>query len=429
MFSLKDKLNPGQGDDDGWSFILILPSLAAKDAVAALVVDAFHVTDEFASQLLTNTPVILLDGLSQEDALRVKEYFQQRGAEACITQNREVKKICYRIKWRSAPSLDFLSSFQASVSPVSEDKSALERALLEKDSRLRQVEADRQLEKRIADEKVTQIMRDLEDWKSKGMALRRDVQVLTEARDHLQKALLEAQQLRGDSAKSPAASVFAATPAPAPRPQEGGADTQKLREEVQELIRTKERLESQLLSARAELEASEKKNRLFAVEREKLEHAAMAAHDGRRNALEASEELKTQIQSMMDEVQSLQEARDSFEKALAQSQGQWEWTRKMALVIETDRGGLERSLLEARNLYGALLKDAQDWQQRAGSLAGETSVEKFSASFGGVSSPELLKALDEARDQYRRLENECRLVRDFFEKKFEEIKKASGPSH
>ncbi len=431
MFSLKDKLNPGQGDDDSWSFILILPSLAAKDAVAALVVDAFHVTDEFAAQLLTNTPVILLDGLSQEDALRVKEYFQQRGAEACVTQNREVKKICYRIKWRSAPSLDFLSNFQASsVSPASEDKSALERALLEKDSKLRQVEADRQLEKRIADEKVIQIMRDLEDWKSKGMALRRDVQVLTEARDHLQKALLEAQQLRGEASRSPSQPVFpAAAAAPVSRPLDGGSDTQKLREEVQELIRAKERLESQLLSARAELEASEKKNRLFAVEREKLEHAAMAAHDGRRNALEASEELKIQIQSMMDEVQSLQEARDSFEKALAQSQGQWEWTRKMALVIETDRGGLERSLLEARSLYGALLKDAQDWQQRAGSLAGETSVEKFGASLGSGSSPELLKALDEARDQYRRLENECRLVRDFFEKKFEEIRKASGSSH
>lgn len=430
MFSLKDKLNPGQGDDDSWSFILILPSLAAKDAVAALVVDAFHVTDEFAAQLLTNTPVILLDGLSQEDALRVKEYFQQRGAEACITQNKEVKKICYRIKWRSAPSLDFLSSFQASINPVSEDKSSLERALLEKDSKLRQVEADRQLEKRIADEKVTQIMRDLEDWKSKGMALRRDVQVLTEARDHLQKALLEAQQLRGDAAKSPAPSVFAAPAAvPASRPAESGSDTQKLREEVQELIRTKERLEGQLLAARAELEASDKKSRLFAVEREKLEHAAMAAHDGRRNALEASEELKTQIQLMADEVQSLQEARDSFEKALAQSQGQWEWTRKMALVIETDRGGLERSLLEARNLYGALVKDAQVWQQRAGSLTDESSVEKFGASLDGGSSPELLKALDEARDQYRRLENECRLVRDFFEKKFEEIRKASGPAH
>lgn len=429
MFSLKDKFNPSQGDEDSWSFILILPSLAAKDSVAALVVDAFHVTDEFAAQLLTNTPVILLDGLSQEEAVRVRDYFQQKGAEACITQNREVKKICYRIKWRTPPALDFLSSFQSLPNPSSADTASLERALLDKDSKLRQLEADRQLEKRIADEKVTQMMRDLEDWKSKGLALRRDVQVLTEARDQLQKSLLEAQQTRGDSVKSSTPAFSAALAASSGvRPAEGGSETQKLREEVQELIRAKERLETQLLAARGELEAAEKKSRLFAVEREKLEHAAMSAHDGRRHALEASEELKAQIQTMTEEVQSLQEARDSFEKALAQSQSHWEWTRKMALIIETDRGGLERSLLEARNLYGALLKDAQAWQQKAGSLTQETSLETLGASLGG-SSPELLKALDEARDQYRRLENECRLVRDFFEKKFDEIRKSSGFSH
>lgn len=419
MFSLKEKFSPSQGDDDSWSLILILPSLEAKDSVAAVLVEAFHVTDEFAGQLLMNTPVILLDGLTQDDAGRVKKYFLQNGAEACITQNKEVKKICYRIKWRSAPSLDFLSNFQAAVSSGGGDKTSLERALLEKDSQLRQLEADRQLEKRIADEKTTQIMRDLEDWKSKGMALRRDVQVLTEARDHLQKTLFEAQQSQGTAKSS--APAFPSTGTP-----ESGPEVQKLREEIQKLLRDRERLESQLLEVKANLESSEKKNQLFSVEREKLEHAAMSAHDGRRNALETSEELKAQIQAMTSELEALQEARDSFEKALAQSQSHWEWTRKMALVLETDRGGLERSLLEVRSLYAALLKDAQDWQQKAGSLAQETSLEALEASLGGA-SPELLKALDEARDQYRRLENECRLVRDFFEKKFEAIRKASGP--
>ncbi len=433
MFSLKDKINPGHGDDESsWSVILILPSLDAKEAIAGLLTEAFRVTDEFAAQLLMSTPVILLDGLSQEEASRVRSYFQQGGAEACISQNREVKKICYRVKWRSQPDLSFLGGFNPAQKSEGAEKSSADRALLEKDAKLRQLETDRQLEKRIADEKVNQIMREMEEWKSKGTALRRDVQVLTEARDQMQKALTEAHQALEALQKGGAAkplSTFSSLPEASLQAKTGdaGGETQKLRQEIVDLTRSKERLESSLLTTRAELEASEKRNRAFAMEREKLEHAAMSAHDGKRNAVEAAEELKLQIKAMTAEVEALEEARDSFEKALAQSQSGLEWTRKMAIVLEIDRGGLERSLIEIRALYSALLKDTQSWRERAGSLSQESSLAALeTAVAGGGASPELLKALDEAREQYRRLENECRLVRDFFEKKFEAIRNTSG---
>jgi len=366
-----------------------------------------------------NTPVILLDGLSAEDALRVKEYFSRQGVEACCTQNRGVKKICYRVKWRNTPPLDFLSDFSPSSRPdsaASFDRSVLESALLDKDTKLRPLEADRQLEKRIADEKITQVTRELEDWKNRGEALRRDVQVLTEARDQLQRSLSEAQQ--GRAAKLPPAA-----PSTLPLQPAGGGEAEvlKLREEVHDLIRAKERLESALLGAKSELDAAEKQNRLFAIEREKLEHAAMSAHDGKRHAMQASEELKVQLAGMADEIKALEDARDSFEKALAQTQTQWELSRKMAAILETDRGGLERSLLQARSLYAALLKDAQSWQKKAGSLTEASGAAQQSAPEGNAA--DFLKAMDEARDQYRRIETECRLVRDYFERKFEEIRK------
>ncbi len=436
MFSLKDKLNPGHGDDESsWSVILILPSLAAKDAIAKILTDAFRVTEDFAGQLLMSTPVILLDGLSQEEAARVRDYFQEAGAEACTSQNREVKKICYRVKWRSQPDLSFLGGFTASPKGSGDAKGISDRTAAEKDAKLRQLESERQLEKRIADEKVNQIMREMEDWKSKGTALRRDVQVLTEARDQLQRSLLDAQKAletlqRGGTVKPAATLSSLPESVLQAKPGEGGTEVLKLRQEMQDLVRTKDHLESSLAAAKAELEALEKKNRTFAVEREKLEHAAMTAHDGKRNAVEAAEELKQQIKAMSAEVEALEEARDSFEKALAQSQSGLEWTRKMTLVLETDRGGLERSLIEVRSLYAALLKDAESWKERAGTLSHETSLAALESTLAGGSgaAPELLKALKEAREQYQRLENECRLVRDFFEKKFEAIRNASGSS-
>lgn len=81
---------------------------------------AFSMSFDEAENIIANTPIILLDNLSQSAAVQVKNYFQRFGAEIFLTKDAVMKSKCYRTVWPEAPDLSFLETKEEPAPAVSE---------------------------------------------------------------------------------------------------------------------------------------------------------------------------------------------------------------------------------------------------------------------------------------------------------------------
>ncbi|MBI3307163.1 MAG: hypothetical protein HYZ84_05090 [Candidatus Omnitrophica bacterium] len=102
-----------QGDEKNWSIILNpLRNELDKKRVSQKISEAFSLSQDEASDLVANTPIILLDNLTKDDAVRVKKYFQPTGAEIMLTNDLFLKRKCYRTVWPDTPTLSFLEEWK-----------------------------------------------------------------------------------------------------------------------------------------------------------------------------------------------------------------------------------------------------------------------------------------------------------------------------
>src|SRR3989338_563068 len=102
-----------QGEEKNWSIILNpLHNEIDKRRVIKKISEAFTLSVEEAADLVANTPIILLDNLSREQAVQVKRYFQAAGAEIMLTNDTFLKRKCYRTVWPEPPSLSFLHGIE-----------------------------------------------------------------------------------------------------------------------------------------------------------------------------------------------------------------------------------------------------------------------------------------------------------------------------
>ena len=86
-----------QGEEQNWCAVLSpLRSEIDKKRVSQKISEVFTLSAEEASDLVANTPIILLDNLSRTVAAKVKEYFRASGAEILLTNDVFLKRKCYR---------------------------------------------------------------------------------------------------------------------------------------------------------------------------------------------------------------------------------------------------------------------------------------------------------------------------------------------
>ena len=112
-----------QGEEQNWCIVLNpLRNEIDKKRVARAISDVFSLSTEEAVDLVSNTPIILLDNLTRNVAAKVKEYFRSAGAEIVLTNDIFYKRKCYRTVWPEPPNLSFLHNWDPMKAPVQKEE-------------------------------------------------------------------------------------------------------------------------------------------------------------------------------------------------------------------------------------------------------------------------------------------------------------------
>ncbi len=171
-----------QSNEQNWCIILNpLRSELDKKKVAQKIADAFTLSTSEATDLVANTPIILLDNLTRQIAGQIKDYFSASGAEVALTNDVVMKRKCYRTVWPEPPSLSFLNSWGASEEAVSDER--LELAAQEALEELRTIGHEDAKKPFAADfppsglfaKEKEKMMEELELWRQECLKLREEV--------------------------------------------------------------------------------------------------------------------------------------------------------------------------------------------------------------------------------------------------------------
>lgn len=80
----------------------------SKTRMIERMTQVFPLAVDEASDLVDNTPIILLEGLDRELGEQVRTYFSETGANLILTDDHGYMKRCFRAVWPSPPKFDFL---------------------------------------------------------------------------------------------------------------------------------------------------------------------------------------------------------------------------------------------------------------------------------------------------------------------------------
>lgn len=113
------------GEEQNWCVILTpIKNDFDKKKVAQKISEIFSLSSDESADLVSNTPIILLDNLSRTIAVQVQDYFRGLGAEMKLTNDVLQKRKCYRTVWPDPPNLSFLHDWQpAETLPMQGDES------------------------------------------------------------------------------------------------------------------------------------------------------------------------------------------------------------------------------------------------------------------------------------------------------------------
>ncbi|MBN1492591.1 MAG: hypothetical protein JW938_00440 [Candidatus Omnitrophica bacterium] len=110
-----------------WAMVLNpLKSEVEKAELVEKLIEIFPFSLDEASQLVERTPLVLFDDLPLSTASELKLYFKQLNVDVLITNDKNIKRKCFKAVWPSLPSFDFLKSLHEqelpSEAPVEERK-------------------------------------------------------------------------------------------------------------------------------------------------------------------------------------------------------------------------------------------------------------------------------------------------------------------
>lgn len=112
-----------QKNEQNWCLVLNpISSEIDKRKSARKISETFSLSFDEATDLVNNTPIILLDNLTHSVALQIKDFFQSSGAEMLLTNDVLVKRKCYRTVWPETPNLSFLNQTRIEDSKIPQDE-------------------------------------------------------------------------------------------------------------------------------------------------------------------------------------------------------------------------------------------------------------------------------------------------------------------
>jgi len=110
-----DEMKSMSGNENWCVIIQSYPSKLKKDLVQR-VSEIFSLEKKDAKQAISNTPLILIDGLSFAMAARIKNFFSRLGATVETTNHDMIKKNCFQVMWPEVPDLSFFLKDEISPS-------------------------------------------------------------------------------------------------------------------------------------------------------------------------------------------------------------------------------------------------------------------------------------------------------------------------
>lgn len=120
-----------QTHEQNWCVVLnTIDSEITKKKVARKMSEVFTLSGEEATDLVNNTPIILLDNLSRSIANKVKQYFSAVTRDMLLTNDVLRKRKYYRTVWPEQPNLSFLHNWEPEAAvKTSDEKLNAEEAL------------------------------------------------------------------------------------------------------------------------------------------------------------------------------------------------------------------------------------------------------------------------------------------------------------
>ena len=182
-----------QEEEQNWCIVLTtLRNEIDKKRVARKISEVFSLSLEESQDLVSNTPIILLDNLSRGIAGKVKDYFRSEGADLVLTNDIFYKRKCYRTVWPEAPNLSFLNQWDEdkknSPSPSSDGQALRADEALEELRTMSQVPPPAPSREREMDSKGfssaserKQLFEELETWRRECLTRRVEVEKLQAA--------------------------------------------------------------------------------------------------------------------------------------------------------------------------------------------------------------------------------------------------------
>ncbi len=319
------------GDEQNWCIVLNpLRSELDRKRVARKISEVFSLSSEEASDLVVNTPIILLDNLTRTIATKVKDYFLSTGAEIVLTNDVLVKRKCYRTVWPEPPSLSFLHDWNEPKETQSEQQEILEaeealneiRSLQHEDRGSQEQESQSDSDPEPVSETLAlpifsasergQLLDEVDRWMRQCMS----------ARQELEQQRQEFTSLQGDLERSrkEVARLNEAQKNPDPKIQQqerqareaqvllSGAEEkyEGLKEEYRDARKI---FEERMLAAAQESQASRKKIGELDAEKDQLLHALKEEKDLRQKLEEESRQALKLSSDMTEKLSTLEKAK------------------------------------------------------------------------------------------------------------------------
>lgn len=321
----KNQTEKVSAEQSSWCVIVQKVQPLFRDKFIQKVTEVFHVSDEFSSQLMERTPIMILDQLDGGKASRVKDFFQEAGAEIIVTSEERTKKKCFRVDWQETPDLSFLGETEAGaeIETAAESPSASpdrDEPVVRQDRRepaeyFPSVPAAREPE-RVYSEEPRDVRRE-EKQREKIYAVE-----MKHAEEKLSSATMELAEARNKMAH--------------------------YAEDATQFQRSKVILEKSLAECQFALETARKNAHIYEQDKNLL---AKELENSKADCARLTEEvssLRLQNSSLREEQKVLVEIKENLERALTETQKTLDLTRSLKIALESEKQQMSRSAEDAR---------------------------------------------------------------------------------
>jgi chromosome segregation ATPase len=445
-----------QGEEQNWSIVLSnLANEIDKKRISRRISEIFSLSMEEASDLVCNTPIILLDNLTHSDATKIREFFRTEGADVIMTNDIFFKRKCYRTVWPEPPNLTFLQTPKAprpAALPASKEQPLnTEEALKE----LRSMRPSPSAEQhrpigaqppQNGEKEKGKILRELEAWRKESYGRKEEMEKLKQALDSTKGNLSylenekKAQDLSAQDREKQLAEFRAQLSSAAEKYEALREEYKKSRMLYEERLSAaraeKEGVQAYLKQTEEKLRSIEDVNRGLRVSLERL--------PGKQTDAVSSEEvqaLKSKAAALESELAALKGGREpaankDMERRLQDAMAQIEALNKVRTELEKQSRGHEAEL--------KLRIDEKTtvFQQRVASLEAERNalsadLQRQSAEKSALKSEqefytgrlhEMERSLEEASHQGQLLRGELDQARRALEESLERIRKMEAES-